>query len=264
MRERPSQTYIVTGSNSGIGRVTAMALAARGDRVILACRSQAKTQGVVSEIKARGGDAEFAALDLADLESVRRFAAEIIAANRPIAALINNAGLAGARGKTKDGFELTFGTNHLGPYLLTRLLLDHLKSHAPARIVNVASRAHYRVKQIPWQTIRDSTPSRTGFPEYAVSKLCNVLFTKELARRLAGTGVTAYAVHPGVVATEVWRGVPGPLRWLIKRFMITAEQGAQASIITATAQELATVSGRYYDRDGKGAGSDRRRPNPGC
>lgn len=246
-----SKTFIVTGSNSGIGRITATTLAGRGADVILACRSRDKTEGVLAEIKAAGGSARFATLDLSELESVRRFAAEVIAEGKPITALINNAGMAGARGKTKDGFELTFGTNHLGPYLLTRLLLEHLKKHAPARIVNVASKAHYRPKAIPWEQLRESTRTRTAFDEYSVSKLCNVLFTKELARRLAGTGVTTYAVHPGVVATDVWREVPAPLRWLIKLGMLTPQQGAQSSILTATDPALEKDSGRYYDWNGK-------------
>jgi NAD(P)-dependent dehydrogenase (short-subunit alcohol dehydrogenase family) len=246
-----SKTFIVTGSNSGIGRVTAMALAERGAEVILACRTREKTEPVVAEIKAKGGRARFAPLDLADLASVRRFAGEVLAEGKPIAALINNAGMAGARGKTKDGFELTFGTNHLGPYLLTRLLLDHLKAHAPSRIVNVASKAHYRPKAIPWEQLRESTRTRTAFDEYSVSKLCNVLFTKELARRLEGTGVTTYAVHPGVVATDVWREVPGPLRWLIKLGMLTPQQGAQSTIIAASDPELGQSTGRYYDWNGK-------------
>lgn len=246
-----SKTFIVTGSNSGIGRVTATTLAERGADVILACRSREKTEPVLAEIKAKGGAARYAALDLSDLASVRRFAGEVLADGKPIAALINNAGMAGARGKTKDGFELTFGTNHLGPYLLTRLLLDHLKKHAPSRIVNVASKAHYRPKAIPWEQLRETTKTRTAFDEYSVSKLCNVLFTKELARRLDGTGVTTYAVHPGVVATDVWREVPGPLRWIIKLGMITPQLGAQSSIIAATDPELGKVTGRYYDWNGK-------------
>lgn len=250
-KDLQSKTFIVTGANSGIGRITALELAERGADVILACRSRDKTEPVLAEIKAKGGSARYAPLDLADLESVRRFAGEVLAEGKPIAALVNNAGLAGARGKTKDGFELTFGTNHLGPYLLTRLLLDHLKQHAPSRIVNVASKAHYRPKSIPWEALRESTKSRTGFDEYSVSKLCNVLFTKELAKRLAGTGVTTYAVHPGVVATDVWREVPAPLRWVIKKLMLTPEQGAQSSILAASDPELAEATGRYYDWNGK-------------
>lgn len=246
-----SKLFIVTGANSGIGRVTAATLASRGAEVILACRSREKTEPVLAEIKAAGGNARFASLDLADLQSVRRFAEEVLAEGKPIAALVNNAGLAGARGKTKDGFELAFGTNHLGPYLLTRLLLDHLKKHAPSRIVNVASKAHYRPKTFPWESLRESTKGVTAFDEYSVSKLCNVLFTRELAKRLDGTGVTTYAVHPGVVATDVWREVPAPLRWLMKKLMLTSEQGAQSSIIAAAEHDLAEATGRYYDWNGK-------------
>lgn len=246
-----SKLFIVTGANSGIGRVTAATLASRGAEVILACRSREKTEPVLAEIKAAGGNARFASLDLADLQSVRRFAEEVLAEGKPIAALVNNAGLAGARGKTKDGFELAFGTNHLGPYLLTRLLLDHLKKHAPSRIVNVASKAHYRPKTFPWESLRESTKGVTAFDEYSVSKLCNVLFTRELAKRLDGTGVTTYAVHPGVVATDVWREVPAPLRWLMKKLMLTSEQGAQSSIIAAAEPDLAEATGRYYDWNGK-------------
>jgi retinol dehydrogenase 12 len=250
-RDLQGKTFVITGANSGIGRVTATTLAARGAEVVLACRSRDKTEPVLAEIKAAGGRARFAALDLADLDSVRRFAAELLAEDQAIAALVNNAGMAGARGTTKDGFELTFGTNHLGPYLLTRLLLDHLKKHAPARIVNVASKAHYRPEVFPWESLRQPTRTRTAFDEYSVSKLCNVLFTRELARRLAGTGLTANAVHPGVVATDVWREVPGPLRWLMKLGMLTPSQGAQSTILAAADPALSQISGRYYDWNGK-------------
>jgi NAD(P)-dependent dehydrogenase (short-subunit alcohol dehydrogenase family) len=245
------QTFLITGASSGIGRVAALELAARGAEVLVAGRSRDKHERVIAEIAAAGGAARFLPLDLADLASVRSCARELLEDGRPLAALINNAGMAGARGLSKDGFELTFATNHLGPYLLTRLLLDHLKAHAPARIVNVASKAHYRVKTMPWGTLQKPTKTRSGLDEYSVSKLCNVLFTKELARRLTGTRVTTYSLHPGVVATDVWRAVPGPLRWVIKRLMISPQEGAQATLLTATAPQLAEVTGRYYDWDGR-------------
>lgn len=252
------KTYVITGANTGIGKITARELARRGAHVILACRSADKTQPVIDEIVRETGNdkIELVALDLADLGSVRRCAEQLLARNIPIHGLINNAGLAGSRGTTKDGFELTFGTNHLGHYLLTRLLLDRIKQSGPARIVNVASASHYQAKAINWDALRKKTKSRTGMPEYAVSKLSNVLFTKELARRLEGTSVTTYALHPGVVATDVWRRVPSPVRWVMKKFMVTPEEGAQTSIRCATAPELANETGRYYDRDGK-----ERRPN---
>lgn len=238
-------TFLITGANTGIGRVTANALAARGAEVIIAGRSQAKTQPVVDEIIGKGGKARFVALDLAELASVRRCAAQLLDEGVRLRGLINNAGMAGLRGLSGDGFELTFATNHLGHYLLTRSLLPCLQ--APARIVNVSSEAHYRPTELRWEALTEPTKTRTGFPEYGVSKLCNVLFTKELARRLADQEITAFAVHPGVVATEVWRQVPAPLRWVIKRFMLSPEQGARSTIAAATEPELVAHSGAYLD-----------------
>ena len=247
-----NKTFIITGANSGIGKITATELARRGAHVILACRSRAKTEPVIAEIERETGTKpEFIELDLADLASVRKCAAEILARKTPIHGLINNAGLAGQRGSTKDGFELTFGTNHLGHYLFTRLLLDRIKESRGARIVNVSSKSHYQAKGIDWDRLQKPTHSVTGLREYGVSKLSNVLFTKELARRLEGSGVTTYAVHPGVVATDVWRKVPAPFRWLMKRFMITPEQGAHSSIRCATDPDLASETGRYYNADGR-------------
>jgi retinol dehydrogenase-12 len=248
-----NKTFIITGANTGIGKITATELARRGAHVILACRSKDKTQPVIDEIvRTTANDkVEFVALDLGDLASVRACAAEILKRDIPIHGLINNAGLAGKRGVTKDGFEIAFGTNHLGHYLFTRLLLDKLKASGPARIVNVSSKSHYAAKGIDWDAVRKSTRTITALHEYEVSKLSNVLFTKELARRLEGSRVTTYAVHPGVVATDVWRQVPPPFRWVIKRFMITPEQGAESSLRCATAPELAGETGRYYDVGGK-------------
>lgn len=247
-----SKTYIVTGANTGIGKITATELARRGAQVILACRSRAKTDVVIDEIKRVTGNerVEFVALDLGDLASVRACAAAILARDLPIHGLINNAGLA-ARGQTKDGFELTFGTNHIGHYLFTRLLLDRIKQSGPARIVNVSSNSHYSAKGIDWDAIHKPTRTISALREYEISKLANVLFTKELARQLAGTGVTTYAVHPGQVATDVWRRIPQPFRWAVMKLMISPEEGAQSTIITATAPELASHTGRYYVVGGK-------------
>ncbi|HSD89959.1 MAG TPA: SDR family oxidoreductase [Kofleriaceae bacterium] len=258
------KTYIITGANTGIGLVAARELARRGARVILANRSAEKTAPVIAQIKREtGNDAvEFVKLDLSDLDSVRACAKDILERTTAIDGLINNAGFAsglrGAKGLTKDGFELTFGTNHLGHYLLTRLLLDRITQTRGARIVNVASSSHYRARGIDWDAVRRPTKSVTGLPEYAVSKLANVLFTIELARRLEGTGVTAYALHPGTVATDVWRGQPAPLQWVLKKAlrMITPEQGAYSMLRCATAPELAGESGRYYNEHG-----EERRPN---
>ncbi|HLL20704.1 MAG TPA: SDR family oxidoreductase, partial [Kofleriaceae bacterium] len=247
------KTFVVTGANTGIGKITARELAKHGAHVILACRSKEKTDAVLEEIRAAvpGANIEFVPLDLADLASVRACATALLERDIPIHGLINNAGLAGTRGQTKDGFEIQFGTNHLGHYLLTRLLLDKIIASGPARIVNVSSASHYQAKGIDWTVLQQPTKTITALNEYSVSKLANVLFTKELARKLAGTQVTAYAVHPGVVATDVWRKVPGPVRWLMKKFMITPEKGAQATLRCATAPELAAETGKYYDVGGK-------------
>lgn len=253
MTDLAGKTFVVTGANTGIGKVTALELARRGGHVILACRNRAKTEAVIEEIRGQvpGANVEFVPLDLGDLASVRACAKALLDRNVPIHGLVNNAGLAGQRGQTKDGFELQFGTNHLGHYLFTRILLDRIVAAGEARIVNVASASHYQAKKIDWDALQQPTKSITAMREYAVSKLANVLFTKELARRLEGTKVTTYAVHPGVVATEIWKRVPGPARWLIKKFMITPEEGARSSIVCATAPELRLHTGRYYDVGGK-------------
>jgi retinol dehydrogenase-12 len=247
----PSQegrVAFITGANTGIGLVTARELARAGARVFIACRSQARGQEASAAIKqATGKDVTLIALDLSDLSSVHRAAETFLAERLPLHLLINNGGVAGQRGLTRDGFELTFGTNHLGHFLLTELLLARLKESAPARIVTVASRAHARVKAIPFASLRTSTPSLTGLPEYGVSKLANVLFNAELARRLEGSGVTSYALHPGVVATDVWRHIPGFIRGLIKLGMISPEEGALTTLHCATAPEAAHESGLYYD-----------------
>jgi dehydrogenase/reductase SDR family protein 13 len=252
MNDLANKTFIVTGANTGIGKITARELARHGAHVILACRSADKTKPVVDEIQRETGNknVEFVELDLSDLASVRKCADELLARNIPIHGLVNNAGLAGRRGMTKDGFEIQFGTNHLGPYLFTRMLLDRIKQSGPARIVNVASASHYRAKGFDWTALREKTKTTTAMREYEVSKLANVLFTKELARHLEGTTVTTYALHPGVVATDAWRRMPNPFRWIAKKFMISPEQGAQTSLRCATAPELASETGRYYDKDG--------------
>jgi NAD(P)-dependent dehydrogenase (short-subunit alcohol dehydrogenase family) len=243
------RTYLVTGANAGIGYATARELASRGGRVHLGCRSLAKGEAAVAAITAATGSDQvrLLLLDLADLASVRKAADEFIRLGEPLHVLINNAGVGGARGRTADGFEIHFGINHLGHFALTMALLPLLTDSAPARIVNVASDAHYQAKGIDFEGLRNRTKGVTGLPEYAVSKLCNVLFAAELGRRLAGTGVTAYSLHPGVVASEIWRRVPWPARQILTRRMLTIEQGARTSLYCATSPEVAGESGKYYD-----------------
>jgi len=245
--ELAGRTYVVTGANTGIGRVTAEVLAGRGGKVLLACRSEEKARPVIDGIRSAGGDAAFVGLDLADLASVRRAAEDLLAKDDPIHVLVNNAGLAGLRGETKQGFELTFGTNHLGHFLWTTMLLPKVRA-TKGRIVNVSSKAHYDAKAIDWSLVRGKTRSMTGLPEYAVSKLCNVLFTKELARGKAGEGVHSYALHPGVIASDAWRQVPQPFRWLMTRGMMSVDDGAKTTLHCATSSEVASDDGLYYDR----------------
>ena len=246
---RAAQVALITGGNTGIGRVAARELVKRGFHVFVACRSAERAQPVLDEVRAAGGNnsIEMLPLDLADFESVRTCARMFLDRGLPLHLLINNAGLAGARGLTRSGFELAFGVNHMGHFVLTQLLTERIKGSAPARIVTVASTAHYQAQGIDWNALRARTSTRTGLPEYSVSKLCNVLFSAELGRKLAGTGVTTYSLHPGVVATDIWRGVPWPLRPLIKLAMISPERGAATTLYCATSAGVADETGRYYD-----------------
>jgi retinol dehydrogenase-12 len=238
--------YLITGANTGIGLATARTLAARGDdTVYLACRSREKGEAAASAI---GDNVRVLDLDLASLASARECATAFLALDEPLHVLINNAGVGGARGITSDGFEVHFGINHLGHFALTLPLLDRLRASGPARIVNVSSEAHYGAKGINWGALRRPVRSFAGMREYSVSKLCNVLFTQELARRLDGTSVTTYALHPGVVASDIWRRVPWPLRPLMKARMITNEEGALTSVYCATSPEVAHESGMFYDK----------------
>ena len=246
---RAGQVALITGGNTGIGRVAARELARRGYHVFVACRSAERAKPVLDEVRAAGGNhsIELLPLDLADFESVRTCARMFLDRGLPLHLLINNAGLAGARGLTRSGFELAFGVNHMGHFVLTQLLSERIRSSAPARIVTVASTAHYQAQGIDWNALRTRTSTRTGLPEYSISKLCNVLFSAELGRRLAGTGVTTYSLHPGVVATDIWRGVPWPFRPLIKLAMTSPERGAATTLHCATSPALIDETGRYYD-----------------
>jgi retinol dehydrogenase 12 len=243
------RTFLVTGANTGIGKETVRGLAGRGAKVFLACRSEAKGRSAIEEIVTQTGNRtlELLTLDLRDLASVRACAQAFLATGQPLHVLVNNAGIAGARGMSQSGFEMMFGTNHVGPFLLTALLLDRLRESAPARIVNVASAAHYSASGIDYSAIRKPTKTVTGMPEYSVSKLANILHAQELARRLDGDGVTTYALHPGEIASDIWRRVPWPVRPLMKLRMASPAEGARTPLYCATSPEVAGESGRYYD-----------------
>jgi len=239
---------LITGANVGIGRVTAIELAKAGYQVIIAGRSLARTQPILDEIQALPGNrpALFLPLDLSSLSSVRACATAFAALNVPLHLLVNNAGVAGARGLTVDGFEMTFGVNHIGHFLLTQLMLPHLIASAPSRVVTVASRAHKRTTGIDWEDLRRPTRSITGIREYANSKLANLLFSAELGKRLEGTQVSTYSLHPGVVDTEIWRALPNWARPLLRlRGLLTAEEGARTTLHCAL-HAPQSETGLYY------------------
>ncbi|KAK2886653.1 retinol dehydrogenase 12, like [Channa argus] len=244
------QTVIITGANTGIGKETALDLAKRGAKVILACRDIEKAQVATKEVIESSGNENVVCmkLDLADSKSIREFAEAINKDEPKLNILINNAGvMVCPYGKTADGFEMQIGVNHLGHFLLTYLLIDLIKKSTPARIVNVSSMAH-SFGSINLDDL-NSEQSYDKNKAYAQSKLANVLFTRSLAKRLEGTGVTTYSLHPGVIKTDLWRHLNGPQQFLWKMaspFIKNSAQGAQTTIYCAVEPSLANESGGYY------------------
>lgn len=229
-----ARAILITGANTGIGAACARALAGPGVHLFLACRSEEKTRPVLDDLRARGAAATFLPLDLGDLAKARACARVFRERHDRLDVLVNNAGLAGARGLTADGFEVTFGTNHLGHFELTLGLLPALEA-ARGRVVNVSSGNHYHPRRLDLSRAREPTRSRTGLDEYSLSKLCNVLFTAELRRRSPAT--TATSVHPGRIASDIWRRVPRPFRSLLPFVlrMRTVEDGARPLVLAADA-----------------------------
>ncbi|KAM9236251.1 retinol dehydrogenase 13-like [Leptosomus discolor] len=248
------KTVIVTGANSGIGKCVALDLARRNARTILACRSRELGQAAVEEIRAATGNPAvlLRLLDTSSLASVRAFAQAVLREEKRLDVLVNNAGATGLPfAVTPEGLEQTFATNYLGPFLLTNLLLDLLKASAPARIVNVSSFRHSAGIADGRYLTGQERPG--GFDAaYNSTKLMNVLFTAELARRLQGTGVTANALSPGVVSTSIMRHFGWAIRTLftlIRPFIKSVEQGAASTIYCAVAEEVAGITGKYFDSD---------------
>jgi len=242
------QVALITGANIGIGRVTAIELAKTGYQVVIAGRSLARTQTVLNEIRAlpNSAPALFIPLNLASLASVRECARQFLDMNLPLHLLINNAGVAGLRGLTEDGFEMMFGVNHVGHFLLTQLLEPHLLASGQSKVITVSSRAHKRTPGWDWADLQKPTRSWTGIREYANSKLANLLFSAELARRNQGTGLSSYSLHPGVVDTEIWRALPSWARPLLRlRGLISAQEGAQTTLHCAL-HAPQHESGLYY------------------
>lgn len=244
---------LITGATSGIGEVTALALAQLGAQVVVVGRSEARGQATLRRIRSAVPNAELDLLlaDLSSLAEVRQLAQQFKLRYSRLDVLINNAGAFFARRQqTMDGIELTFALNHLNYFLLTNLLLDPLKASAPARIVNVSSSGHWRARRMDFENLHQQGRWFDGWLAYGQSKLANIMFTYELARRLEGTGVTANVVHPGLVATRFgynngWLGrVVMPL---IHAVALTSEQGAETLIYLAASPEVEGITGKYFE-----------------
>ena len=250
---------VVTGASSGIGLYTALGLARAGMRVVMAGRHRERTEAARRFVAARaaGAPIDIALADFASLAAVRGLAHELLAGHDRIDVLVNNAGLFSPRFQlSADGYEMTFAVNHLAPFLLTNLLLDRLKASAPARVVTVASRAH-RGQRLDLDGIAGAG-DWSMMKAYGRSKLCNILFTRELARRLDSSGVVAVCLHPGVVATGLARrGGLVELGWrLMKPFMISPEKGAENSVFLSTTPDPSRFNGAYV------VGHSVERPDP--
>jgi NAD(P)-dependent dehydrogenase (short-subunit alcohol dehydrogenase family) len=252
-REMTGRIAMVTGANTGIGKEVAAALARQGAQVVMVCRSAERGREALAEVRAAataagaGGGAEILAIDLASLAAVRAGAAAFLARHERLHVLVNNAGVVCmSRQTSADGYELTFAVNQLAPFLLTQQLLPGLAAGAPARIVNVASRAH-RGAHMHWDDLQFERKYGAA-AAYGQSKLANILFTRELARRLDAAAIVANAVHPGVVSTDLVRGTPLFVRWGFRLFGLTPVQGAAGPVLLASDPRLAGVTGRYFDR----------------
>ena len=239
----------ITGPTAGIGRATALELARRGASLSLLCRDPAKGRALQAEIAGFAARPELVIMDMASLAGVRKAAEAILSQHRPLDVLLNNAGVVNSsRQVSADGFEETFAVNHLAPFLLTGLLLPTLQMADRARIVNVASDAHSFVRGLGWDDMQAERSYKT-FREYGRSKLANILFTRELARRLEGTAITANCLHPGAVATSLGTN-NGPVgrivMALLKPFIRSPERGAETSIYLCASSEVADTSGGYF------------------
>ncbi len=246
------KTVVVTGATQGIGYAAALALARMGARVVITARDRGRGETAAAEISADARvPVELVLCDFASMASIREGAAAVLERCDRLHVLLNNAGALFLERRTSvDGLELTFATNHLGYFLFTALLLERIRQSAPARIVNVASAAHRLARRGP--SFDDLARERgyRGFPVYGETKLMNILFTRELARRLAGSGVTANSLHPGVIASGFGTNNRGVLGWLMRHatryFFSTPEEGARTSVYLASSPEVEGVTGKYF------------------
>jgi NAD(P)-dependent dehydrogenase (short-subunit alcohol dehydrogenase family) len=247
------QIVLITGANSGMGKATALELAKTGARIVMLCRSKQRGEAALEEVKAGSGspDIDLMLCDLASLQEIRAFCKTFSERYQRLDVLVNNAGvILPGRQVTRDGWEMQFGVNHLGHFLLTNLLLDLMKKSAPSRIVNVSSGAH-KIGKIFFTDV-NLTDNYSVWRAYAQSKLANILFTYELARRLDGTGVTVNCLHPGAVATEMGisreTGFGRLITSLLKPFFQTPRQGADTAIYLAESPEVQRVTAQYFFR----------------
>jgi retinol dehydrogenase-12 len=239
------KTVLVTGATGGIGLETARALARMGAKVVVGARDASRGRAVVEELARGGGIAELLEIDMASFASVRKAAERLAAAHPKLDVLVNNAGVVvRERRLTGDGHELTWQTNFLSHVLLTRLLLPALKASPHPRVVNVSSGAH-RSGRLDWDDLELAKGYR-GFRAYCNSKLAQILFTRELARREPAVAVNA--LHPGAIATGIWRAAPAFARWILARVLPPPEKGAQPVVRLASDPALEGVTGRYFDK----------------
>ncbi len=241
------KTAIITGATSGIGRIAALELAGKGMHLVLPVRSIEKGRLLQQELFEKTGNQKVDVFScrLDSFESIREFARAFLEKHDRLHLLLNNAGTWETKRKlSEDGIEMNFAVNHLGPFLLTNLLLETIKASAPARIVNVSSMAHKQARM----NLKDPEGKKrwSSMGSYAQGKLANILFTKKLAKELDGHGVTVNCLHPGVVRTALFDKMPGLFRRLFGLFMISSEKGAETSLYLSTSLEVEGVTGEYF------------------
>ena len=262
--EMAGRTCLITGATNGIGKETAIELAKMGSSVVLVARDERKGRAAQSELKERSGaDSELLLADLASLADVRRLAEEYRSRHDKLHVLINNAGAYNSKRElSKDGYEMTIAVNHLAHFLLTDLLLDVIKASAPARIINVSSGAHSGAK-MDFDDLQAESGYGVGMRAYGQSKLANVLFTNELARRLEGANVAVNSLHPGVVRTGFGRNAKGVIggifavfQFVGRPFLLSSAQGAETSIYLASSPDVETTTGEYFVKSKSVASND--------
>lgn len=252
-----SRTVLITGGNSGIGYEMALALAGRGDRVIIAARDEAKSAAAIERIKTAHPSAQVAAkrLDLGDFAQIDNFCEFLLQRVPVIDVLILNAGVYTTKlHKLPSGYEAMIGVMHFGHFRLVQRLLEAVKAAPQGRIIVTSSMMH-KLGRIDADSFTNPGRHLTGMHAYGQAKLANLLFTRDLARRLQGTKVTVNAFHPGAVATDIYRQLPGPIGRLIKAFMLTPAQGADTAIWMATSDKFASTTGKYYIKRQRHRGS---------